>query len=127
MNVLRSIFHRLCPEATPELNVDSSLEENRQVEQEAEAGLSLGPKIDNLIDELIEIGHSDGFLSTKAGGKFDRNRQNIRARQIGQNLNEIGGLRLMKLAWWRVRFMLSPGPASRELDIIWNLVGNWKG
>jgi len=102
-------------------------DEELDIAKEAEAGFSLGWEADRLVDELIKVGFKDGFLSSESGDRFDRNGCSIRAQQIGQRLNEIGGLRLMKVAWWRVRFALSPGSASRDLDITWDLIGDWRG
>ena len=62
----------------------------------------LGTEADQLVAELLTIGKMEGFLADEAGGKFDEDRRNIRALEIGERLSEIGGLDLMKKAWWRV-------------------------
>ena len=129
MVFLSGLFDRMCPAALPDGDkaVILRLDEELDVEKEAEAGLSLGREADRLVDELIKVGRKEGFLSSESGGKFDQDGRSIRAQQIGQRLNEIGGLRLMKTAWWRVRVTISPGPASRDLDITWDLIGDWRG
>ena len=97
------------------------------VEKEAEIGISLGDKVDNMIQELIRIGGEEGFVSFDSGKIYDEEGRNRKARNIGKRLDEIGGLRLMMVAWWRVRFALSPGPAGRDLDVIWDGIGEWRG
>jgi hypothetical protein len=82
---------------------------------------------DRLVDELIAIGSEGGFVSSQPSSGYDRSGVSIRAREIGVRLNDLGGLRLMKQAWWRVRFELSPGSAGRNLDIIWDRIGEWRG
>ena len=129
MVFLRGLFDRMCPAVLPDGDRDVGMrsDEELDIEKEAEAGLSLGWEADRLVDELIKVGCREGFLSSEPGDRFDQNGRSIRAQQIGQRLNEIGGLRLMKIAWWRVRFAISPGPASRDLDITWDLIGDWRG
>ena len=126
---LRGLFDRMC---SPVLSDEDKAvvlcsDEELDIEKEAANGSSLGREADRLVDELIKIGCKTGFLAREPGGGFDDNGYSIRVRQIGQRLNEIGGLRLMKIAWWRVRFALSPGPASRDLGMVWDLVGDWRG
>jgi tetratricopeptide (TPR) repeat protein len=43
-----------------------------------------------LIDELVQIGCSDGFLSTQPHGPFDEHNRHMRAREIGMLLATIG-------------------------------------
>jgi hypothetical protein len=73
--------------------------------------------------ELVEIGKTDGFLSQPAEGKFDENRKHIRARQIGQILNEKGGMPYMQTVFARFSKIL-PGEA-RELEVCWGYIGEW--
>jgi len=129
MVFLRGLFDRICPPALPDGDKADilRLDEELDIAKEAEAGFSLGWEVDRLVDELTRVGYEEGFLSSEPGGRFDQNGRSIRAQQIGHRLNEIGGLRLMKIAWWKVRFALSPGSASRDLDITWDLIGDWRG
>jgi hypothetical protein len=129
MVFLRGLLDRMCPVALPDGDKAVILRSNEEldIEKEAEAGLSLGREADRLVDELMKVGCKEGFLSSEPGDRFDQNGCSIRTQQIGQRLSEMGGLRLMKIAWWRVRFALSPGPASRDLDISWDLIGDWRG
>jgi tetratricopeptide (TPR) repeat protein len=43
-----------------------------------------------LIDELVQIGLTDGFLSTRPAGKFDEYNRHMRAREIGHLIVKIG-------------------------------------
>ena len=43
-----------------------------------------------LIDELAQIGRTDGFLATQPGGKFDEYNRHIRTRDIGVLIAKIG-------------------------------------
>ena len=129
MVFLRGLFDRMCPPALSDGDKSVVLrsDEELDIAKEAEAGFSLGWEADRLVGELTKVGFKEGFLSSESGGRFDQNGCSIRAQQIGQRLSEIGGLRLMKIAWWRVRFALSPGSASRDLDMTWDLIGDWRG
>jgi hypothetical protein len=126
---LRALFDRMCSPVSSDGDKAfvPCLDEELDIEKEAATGSSLGRESDRLVDELIKIGCKTGFLASEPGDGLDRNGCSIRVRQIGQRLNEIGGLRLMKIAWWRVRFALSPGPASRDLGMVWDLIGDWRG
>jgi hypothetical protein len=104
--------------------VDLRSEEERTREEEASAGSSLGTESDVLVKELIVIGGSDEFLSNDPGGKFDERRRHIRAREIGERLNELGGKKLMEAAYYRVRNALGGGPA-RLLESAWGYIGSW--
>ena len=119
----------MCPTVLPDGDKSGILrsDEELDIEKEVETGSSLGWEADRLVDELKRVGYEEGFLSSEPDDRFDQNGRSIRAQQIGQRLNEIGGLRLMKIAWWKVRFALSPGSASRDLDITWDLIGDWRG
>lgn len=126
---LRGLFDRKCSPVLSDRDKAVVLcsDEDLDIEKQAATGSSLGRESDGLVDELIKIGCKTGFLASESGDGLDRNGCSIRVRQIGQRLNEIGGLRLMKIAWWRVRFALSPGPASRDLGMAWDLIGDWRG
>lgn len=105
--------------------IDYRTDEVRQIEREARAGVSLGPELDSVVAELIDIGWNEGFYGT--GDKFDANNRNKRARKIGMMLNEMGGFRLMQKVGYRVYFALHAkgGPRSGSLEAVWIYIGKW--
>ena len=97
-------------------------DEERQIEQDALAGASLGEQVDALVEELKEIAVRDSFLSGKAGGKYNDQCRHIRAEEMGVTLNEKGGKKLMQAGWYRIRHELGAATA-RELEYVWSGVG----
>jgi hypothetical protein len=81
-------------------------------------------EVDQLIQELIQIGKKDDFLSEHAGGAFNGHFHHIRARAIGKRLNEIGGLPLMEYARDRVKRKLGLNMAA-HLEYAWSEIGSW--
>lgn len=81
-------------------------------------------EVDRLLDELVRIGKVEDFLSERPGGGFNRESRNIRAREIGKRLNEIGGLPLMEFANRRVRRKLGKN-LSWHLEAAWRDIGEW--
>ncbi len=53
-------------------------------------------EVEKLINELIDIGKREDFLSEHPGGPFDRYCRHARAREIGERILEIGGEDLME-------------------------------
>jgi len=85
----------------------------------------VGEDVKGLISELLRIGSVDGYLSLKPGGAFNAQRRNVRAREIGEALNERGGIGLMQLACKRVSSTLGVG-RGRELEAAWADIGDWR-
>lgn len=81
-------------------------------------------EVEKLVDELARIGKVDDFLSERPGGSFNGQCQNIRARQIGQRLHEIGGQDLMQWVAKKVRRRLGAQLAT-HLEYAWNEIGGW--
>lgn len=104
--------------------LDLRLEEEKQMEREAYSGVSLGPDVDALVIELVEIGQRDDFISDP-GGFFNKNGQHMRAREIGVTLNIRGGIKLMQAVYYRVSAALGPARA-RSLEFTWAYIGNWQ-
>ncbi|MEK7652976.1 MAG: hypothetical protein AAB358_00620 [Patescibacteria group bacterium] len=103
--------------------IDLRDSKERQIEKDAHAGRSLGPDIDRLVTELIQIGETDGYLSMTQGGKFNKDCVHIRAHEIGESLNKRGGIDLMQAVHYRIRVAL-PGKA-RSLERAWGYIGEW--
>jgi len=81
-------------------------------------------EVERLINELIDVGRKDDFLSERPGGVFNAQCHHVRARAIGKRLNEIGGLPLMQMAHKRVRRKLGENLTS-HLDYAWSEIGQW--
>jgi len=82
-------------------------------------------EVNKLLDELVKIGKRDDFLSTQPGGPFNVRCHHVRARRIGERLNEIGGLELMHAARWHVKRKLKDVMAE-HLDYCWQDIGEWQ-
>jgi hypothetical protein len=82
------------------------------------------PEVERLVSELVQIGKGDDFLSERSGGAFDQNCRHKRAREIGDRLNTLGGLRLMELTRNRVRKQLGANLAA-HLEYAWDDIGAW--
>ena len=105
-------------------HIDLRDDNERQIERDAIAGVSLGEEYNLLVKELIQIGRSDDYLSTEPGGKFDDQCRHLRTRQIGNHLNDRGGEDLMCAVCYRVGQALGSG-AARRLEIAWGYIGKW--
>jgi len=84
------------------------------------------PEFEKLMVELISIGVAQGYLGEGPGfhpnGKGMESGKNIRARRIGEELYEMGGQGLMKLAWNIVR---ESAADEKHLEYAWNGIGGW--
>ena len=84
----------------------------------------LKPEVDKLIEELLQIGKKEDYLSERPGGAFNGQCHHLRTRQIGRRLNEIGGLELMHYAHRQVKRKLGM-QLSSHLEYCWNEIGGW--
>lgn len=82
-------------------------------------------EVNRLLEELVKIGQMDDYLSLQPGSPFNVRCHHIRARKIGEQLNQIGGLELMYAARWHVKRKLKPILAE-HLDYCWQDIGDWK-
>ena len=80
--------------------------------------------VERMLEELLRIGKTDDYLSERPGGGFNRECRHIRTREIGQRLNELGGLTLMEYANRRVRRKLGKN-LSWHLEAAWKDIGDW--
>ncbi|MGD2247936.1 MAG: hypothetical protein PVF58_05985 [Candidatus Methanofastidiosia archaeon] len=102
---------------------DLRTDKEKCIEKKVYNGLNLEPGVSALIDELVEIGKTCGFISTP-GGNFNGNGHHIRTREIGMQLDNMGGMELMQVAYYTVARVLGP-VAGRSLEVAWGYIGNW--
>jgi hypothetical protein len=81
-------------------------------------------EVEKLVNELINIGIKEDFLSERPGGGYNVQCRHLRTREIGLRLSEIGGLRLMNYAFEKVKQKAGKVPAS-HLEYAWESVGEW--
>ena len=81
---------------------------------------------ERLCNELTSIGRNTGFLSIVSKEGFDENNRNIRTREIGQRLHGLGGKDMMTLGYKAVELVLG-AVRARELEVAWNMIGDWYG
>lgn len=81
-------------------------------------------EVEKLIDELINIGIKEDYLSERPGGGYNIQCRHVRTREIGLRLSELGGLRLMNHAFSKVKQKAGKVPAS-HLEYAWESVGEW--
>lgn len=83
-------------------------------------------EMENMLNELLDIGRGEGSLSLVAGGRFNERKRHVRAIEIGERLNEIGGMDAMRMGGMAVsRFLDST--KGRELEECWDGIGSWRG
>ena len=70
---------------------------------------------EQLINELISIGRTRSYLPRGEG----------RIREIGEELNKVGGMGLMQRAHEQVYSALG-NVKARELESAWNGIGMWR-
>lgn len=87
-------------------------------------GSNYQQEFDQLTAELIKIGKTDEYLTVEPNSKFNDEKRNIRAREIGLRLNEMGGKKMMQQAYSKVKTALGGVPA-RELEFAWDGIGEW--
>lgn len=86
-------------------------EESRRKEEEQKARVyRLANENGHLLGELLQLVSSDGGFGNRA-----------RIREIGEELNRIGGMDLMQCAYYRVK---NAGPYFSQ--DIWNGIGFWR-
>jgi len=109
--------------AIPVLDLRS--DRDRQIEEDARSGVSIGPVFDALVAEVIGIGRSAEFtvLEEHWTAAYDAKRRHRRVYEIGTLLNAGGGMVLMQAAACRVR---ATGGDGRDLDRCWAGLGGWQ-
>lgn len=81
-------------------------------------------EVKKLADELLRIGNTDDYLSERPTPPFNLQCRHTRARQIGQRLEEIGGISLMNYVYRSIRKKAGKQLAS-HLEYCWAEIGRW--
>ncbi|MEA4909298.1 MAG: hypothetical protein GYA17_22560 [Chloroflexi bacterium] len=81
-------------------------------------------EVERALQDLIQIGKTEDFLSERPGQNFNAQCRHVQARRIGMRLNEIGGLPLMEYIRDQVRRKLGQEIGS-HLDYAWSDIGSW--
>ena len=84
-------------------------------------------EVERLLGELVQVGSAGRFPFGAAGSGFNSQCRNIRARQIGTRLNDVGGLPLMEYAQRYVRRKGGKKGKSlyEHLEYAWVEIGDW--
>lgn len=91
-----------------------------EVELNSPAGL-----LGKLAAELVEIGRHEGYVGTP-GGDYDEHWNHKRARRIGAELDDSGGMELMRQAHDKVAAEFAGTARAQELEACWGGVGSWR-
>ena len=104
---------------------DLRSDQEKQIEQDARSGGSIGPVFDRLVAEIIAIGRSAEFtvLAQNRTAAYDERCRQKRVHEIGMLLNAGGGMKLMQAAAYRVR---ASGGDGCDLDRCWDGIGQWR-
>jgi len=81
-------------------------------------------EVKKLIEELVQIGKRDDFLSERPAYPFNAQCRHMRAREIGVRLDEIGGFDLMEFAALNVKNKTNQEIFS-HLEFAWSEIGKW--
>jgi hypothetical protein len=84
---------------------------------------STGVNLEPRISELLSVGRF-GYVGTP-GENFDEHYNNIKAREIGDSLDKLGGMDLMLAVHARVVEKLG-AIKGRELEACWGGIGSWR-
>jgi hypothetical protein len=82
-------------------------------------------EVESLVNELINIGIKEDYLSEFPGNGYNAQCRHVRTRLIGKRLDEIGGSRLMQWAYVKVNKKAGKVPAS-HLEYAWHEVGHFE-
>ena len=83
------------------------------------------PEVQSLVNELINIGIKEDYLSEFPGNGYNAQCRHVRTRMIGKRLDEIGGNKLMQWAYAKVSKKAGKVPAS-HLEYAWDDVGHFE-
>lgn len=80
--------------------------------------------VDGLVSELISIGKKEDYLSERPGGAYNGQCHHRRTREIGEQLNALGGNDLMLLIFDQVRKKVGR-QLGDHLEYAWAGIGEW--
>jgi hypothetical protein len=80
---------------------------------------------DALAAELIFIGKHNEFtvIQNDGSGRYGEDNCHKRARAIGELLNRVAGIEMMRYAWNQVK---DAGLDAIDLELCWNGIGEWR-
>lgn len=81
-------------------------------------------EVNRLINELVDIGKREDFLSEHPGGPFDRYCRHARAREIGERIHEIGAEELMEKIVKKISKKCDK-TAAAHLESCWFRIGKF--
>ena len=82
-------------------------------------------EVKKMIDQLVQIGKTDDFISLAPGGPFDYQYHHREAKAIGRRIYEIGGVELMMAVRQTIKHKLTDVSAE-HLDHAWKGIGTWR-
>ena len=81
-------------------------------------------EMNRLMDELVQIGQKEDYLSERPGGQFDRECRHIRTREIGQRIFDIGGADSMEWVIKKLTKKIGKDLAA-HLESCWFRIGDF--
>ena len=81
-------------------------------------------EVERIINDLCKIGQTEDFLSERPASGFNMQCRNIRAREMGVRLEQIGGVHLLEYVLRKVSKRLGKDLA-RHLSYAWAEIGGW--
>ena len=81
-------------------------------------------EMSRFLEELIQIGRKDDYLSERPGGQFDRECRHIRTREIGQRIYDFGGAESMEWAMKKISKKIGK-ELTAHLEACWFRIGNF--
>jgi len=108
--------------------LDLTSDKEKRIEQDAHSGMRIGTAFDALVAELRAIGARREYTIVEDNPFWGTDEYDgcthVLTHEIGQILNDAGGMDLMKCVYHRVK---AAGADSRDLERNWNDIGDWCG
>ena len=81
-------------------------------------------EMNRLMEELVQIGQKEDYLSERPGGQFDRECRHIRTREIGQRIYDIAGANAMEWVIKKLTKKIGKDLAA-HLESCWFRIGDF--